>query len=87
MSSRFWISSILLISLYSGLPAQASECFPTESRGMVHGISAAVGKLGALSADIIMGQVCAFCAVQLPAWCSLRGSDMINSMLTWSPFS
>ena len=36
---------------------QASELFPTENRGMAHGISAAVGKLGALSADIIMGQV------------------------------
>ncbi len=34
---------------------QASELFPTENRGMAHGISAAVGKLGALSADIIMG--------------------------------
>jgi nitrate/nitrite transporter NarK len=37
---------------------KASELFPTENRGMAHGISAAVGKLGALSADIIMGQVC-----------------------------
>lgn len=36
---------------------QASELFPTENRGMAHGISAAVGKLGALSADIIMGVV------------------------------
>ena len=39
------------------LPVQASELFPTEYRGMAHGISAAVGKLGALSADIIMGVV------------------------------
>ncbi|KAK9807684.1 hypothetical protein WJX72_006095 [[Myrmecia] bisecta] len=34
----------------------AGELFPTETRGMAHGISAAVGKLGALSADIIMGK-------------------------------
>ena len=39
------------------MPGQASELFPTEYRGMAHGISAAVGKLGALSADIIMGVV------------------------------
>ena len=40
---------------------------------MVHGISAAVGKLGALSADIIMGQVRAVCAVQMPLVCCLSG--------------
>ena len=53
----------LLIYIRACLLTQASECFPTESRGMVHGLSAAVGKLGALSADIVMGQVR---AVQLP---------------------
>ena len=37
--------------------AQASELFPTEMRGVAHGFSAAVGKLGALSADIILGLV------------------------------
>ena len=31
--------------------------FPTECRGMAHGFSAAVGKLGALSADIILALV------------------------------
>ncbi|KAK9839247.1 hypothetical protein WJX81_004005 [Elliptochloris bilobata] len=35
----------------------ASELFPTEMRGVAHGFSAAVGKLGALSADIILGVV------------------------------
>lgn len=35
----------------------ASELFPTDTRGKAHGISAAVGKLGALAADIILGKV------------------------------
>ncbi|KAK9796270.1 hypothetical protein WJX73_010488 [Symbiochloris irregularis] len=35
----------------------AAELFPTEFRGRFHGISAAVGKLGALAADVILGQV------------------------------
>ena len=37
----------------------ASELFPTSMRGKAHGLSAAVGKLGALSADIILGQAIA----------------------------
>lgn len=36
---------------------------------MAHGISAAVGKLGALSADIIMGQVSFVRAAQLDIAC------------------
>ena len=36
---------------------QASELFPTEMRGVAHGFSAAVGKLGALAADITLGVV------------------------------
>ena len=47
-----WLLSQTVTRLYR---LQASELFPTENRGMAHGISAAVGKLGALSADIIMG--------------------------------
>ncbi len=39
---------------------QASELFPTEMRGVAHGFSAAVGKVGALSADIILGLVGGF---------------------------
>ena len=35
----------------------ASELFPTHLRGRGHGISAAVGKLGALAADVVLGHV------------------------------
>jgi hypothetical protein len=35
----------------------ASELFPTDTRGKASGISAAVGRLGALAADIILGKV------------------------------
>eukprot|EP00891_Asterochloris_glomerata_P008306 jgi/Astpho2/8306/e_gw1.00122.31.1_t len=35
----------------------AGEVFPTEARGLAHGISAAVGKLGALTADIVLSQI------------------------------
>lgn len=35
----------------------ASELFPTQLRGRCHGVSAAVGKLGALAADVILGHV------------------------------
>ena len=42
---------------------QASELFPTEMRGVAHGFSAAVGKVGALSADIILGLVRGLCSV------------------------
>ncbi len=51
------LSSLSLLLKCIAVLQQASELFPTENRGMAHGISAAVGKLGALSADVIMGQV------------------------------
>ncbi|KAK9856439.1 hypothetical protein WJX84_007586 [Apatococcus fuscideae] len=35
----------------------ASECYPTEMRGVAHGISAAVGKFGALAANIVLGKI------------------------------
>jgi len=54
------VCSTLVPGLTHPLPApprrQASELFPTEMRGVAHGFSAAVGKLGALTADIVLGQ-------------------------------
>ncbi|KAK9919115.1 hypothetical protein WJX75_009501 [Coccomyxa subellipsoidea] len=55
--AMYYISSVFAQFVNATTFLLASELFPTENRGMAHGISAAVGKLGALSADIIMGQV------------------------------
>ena len=56
----------------------AAELFPTELRGRFHGASAAVGKLGALAADVVLGRVSPLGPSMIPLGSSCSAAPLLS---------